>query len=108
VTTQKSRDALLFEARQTEALVQPQLIALGSQNRQHWQHIADTYRDLGLLRDNTLPADLFYEFDDVTPVNGFSTIRLMPNDCGLAGAFGAWPAAYDGTHGPSARPPLHL
>jgi ABC-type nitrate/sulfonate/bicarbonate transport system substrate-binding protein len=49
---QKSRDALLFEAKQTETLVHPQLITLGSQNRQHWQHIADTYRDLGLLHDS--------------------------------------------------------
>ena len=46
---QKSRDALLFEAIRTEALVQPDLIALGYQNQQHWKSIADTYRDLGML-----------------------------------------------------------
>jgi class 3 adenylate cyclase/ABC-type nitrate/sulfonate/bicarbonate transport system substrate-binding protein len=61
---QKSRDALLFEAKRTEALIHPQLIELGSQNRLHWQHIAETFRDLGLLHDSILPDDAFYRLDD--------------------------------------------
>ena len=71
-STQKSRDALLFEAKQTEALVHPQLIELGSQNRQHWQHIADSFRDLGLLHDNKLPDDAFYRLDDNTSSDWFN------------------------------------
>ncbi|MGB7832045.1 MAG: cache domain-containing protein, partial [Xanthobacteraceae bacterium] len=71
-SAQKSRDALLFEAKQTEALIHPQLIELGSQNRQHWQHIAETFRDLGLLRDAQLPDDAFYQLDDHAPAGWFS------------------------------------
>lgn len=73
---QKSRDALLFEAKQTEALVHPQLIALGSQTRQRWQRIADTYRDLGLLHNGKLPEDLLYEVDNNTSVNWLNVALL--------------------------------
>src|SRR5262249_54145828 len=41
-STRKSREALLFEAKRTQALVHPQLIPLGTQHVRHWQHIADT------------------------------------------------------------------
>jgi class 3 adenylate cyclase/ABC-type nitrate/sulfonate/bicarbonate transport system substrate-binding protein len=51
----KSRDALQFEARRAEALIQPNLIELGSQNTQRWKHIADTYRDLGMLSAGSEP-----------------------------------------------------
>ena len=51
----KSRDALLFEAIRTEALIQPDLIELGYQNAQHWKNIADTYRDLGMLSGGSEP-----------------------------------------------------
>jgi class 3 adenylate cyclase/ABC-type nitrate/sulfonate/bicarbonate transport system substrate-binding protein len=61
---QKSRDALLFEAIHTEALVQPNLIALGSQNQQHWQHIADSYRDLGMLSATSEPERQVFQADD--------------------------------------------
>ncbi len=46
---EKSREALIFEAIRTEALVRPNLIQLGHQNAQRWKSIADTYRDLGML-----------------------------------------------------------
>ena len=52
---QKSRDALLFEALHTEALVQGDRNELGSQSAQRWQSIADTYRDLGKLSGGSQP-----------------------------------------------------
>jgi class 3 adenylate cyclase/ABC-type nitrate/sulfonate/bicarbonate transport system substrate-binding protein len=58
--TKKTRDALLFEAIQTEALIQPRLIKLGSQSRQRWQNIANSYQDLGMLSDARLPDGLLY------------------------------------------------
>jgi class 3 adenylate cyclase/ABC-type nitrate/sulfonate/bicarbonate transport system substrate-binding protein len=61
---QKSRDALLFEAIHTEALVQPDLIELGSQNAQHWKNIADIYRDLGMLSAGSEPEWLIFRIDD--------------------------------------------
>jgi len=61
---QKSRDALLFEAVQSEALIQPLLTELGSQNPQHWERIAATYRSLGMLHETALPVGLIYQADE--------------------------------------------
>jgi class 3 adenylate cyclase/ABC-type nitrate/sulfonate/bicarbonate transport system substrate-binding protein len=61
---QKSQDALLFEAIHTEALVQSDLIELGYQNQQHWKHIADTYRDLGMLSAGSEPERQVFQTDD--------------------------------------------
>ena len=57
----KNREALLFEANQTEVLVQPGLIELGYQNPARWQAIADTYHSLGMLPDANVPKDLIYK-----------------------------------------------
>jgi PAS domain S-box-containing protein len=57
----KNREALLFEANQTEVLVQPGLIELGYQNPARWQAIADTYHSLGMLPDADVPKDLIYK-----------------------------------------------
>jgi class 3 adenylate cyclase/ABC-type nitrate/sulfonate/bicarbonate transport system substrate-binding protein len=56
----KSRDALLFEANESEELIQPRLIELGSQTTERWQSIANTYHDLGMLADARLPDTLIY------------------------------------------------
>ncbi|MBV9129220.1 MAG: ABC transporter substrate-binding protein, partial [Verrucomicrobia bacterium] len=56
----KTREALLFEATHTEALIQPHLIQLGSQSVKRWQSIANSYRDLGMLPDARLPDGLIY------------------------------------------------
>jgi class 3 adenylate cyclase/ABC-type nitrate/sulfonate/bicarbonate transport system substrate-binding protein len=64
----KSRDALLFEAIRTEALIQPDLIELGYQDAQHWKKIADTYRDLGMLDVGSEPEVLIFVPDkDLIP-----------------------------------------
>jgi ABC-type nitrate/sulfonate/bicarbonate transport system substrate-binding protein len=60
-STQKPHDALLYEAIQSEALIQPQLIELGSQTVLRWQSIADTYHDLGMLANSRLPDGLSYQ-----------------------------------------------
>ena len=57
----KNREALLFEANQTEVLVQPGLIELGYQNPARWQAIADTYHSLGMLPEAKVPEDLIYK-----------------------------------------------
>ncbi|MGE5200956.1 MAG: adenylate/guanylate cyclase domain-containing protein, partial [Acidobacteriota bacterium] len=56
----KSREHLIFEARATESLIQPELIPLGSQSEERWQNIAAAYRDLGMLASAELPKDLVY------------------------------------------------
>jgi class 3 adenylate cyclase/ABC-type nitrate/sulfonate/bicarbonate transport system substrate-binding protein len=57
----KSRDALMFEAAQTEALIQPGLIKLGSQTPERWNAIARIYQDLGMLPRGKLPAPPIHE-----------------------------------------------
>ena len=57
----KNREALLFEANQTEALVQPDLVELGYQNPARWRAIAETYHALGMLPDATVPEGLIYK-----------------------------------------------
>ncbi len=57
----KNREALLFEANQTEVLVQPDLIELGYQNPARWRAIAETYHSLGMLPDATVPEGLIYK-----------------------------------------------
>ncbi len=57
----KNREALLFEAKQTEVLVQLDLIELGYQNPARWRAIAETYHALGMLPDATVPDGLIYK-----------------------------------------------
>lgn len=51
-----SRDFFLFEARQTIALIHPELIEVGYMYPGRWRHIADTYADIGML-----PRDYSYD-----------------------------------------------
>jgi class 3 adenylate cyclase/ABC-type nitrate/sulfonate/bicarbonate transport system substrate-binding protein len=82
----KSKEALMFEANQAEALIQPGLIPLGSQSTERWQHIADTYQSLGMLSEAQLPEELIYSASG----NGFSArLRSLLPALGLfvLGAF---------------------
>ena len=60
----KSREALLFEAEHTEALVGRDPARIGEQDPARWRSIAATYRQLGLLTDDTLPAALIWDGND--------------------------------------------
>ncbi len=44
-----ARGHLLFEAREMARLMQPELVQIGHMNPGRWQHIAQTYVDLGML-----------------------------------------------------------
>src|SRR6267154_699859 len=60
-SNKKSRDALLFEAEHTEALVGRDPARIGEQDPARWRSIAATYRQLGLLADDKLPAALNWD-----------------------------------------------
>lgn len=47
--TAKTREHLLFEAAETAKLMHPGLIEVGHMNPGRWQHIVDTYAELGML-----------------------------------------------------------
>jgi class 3 adenylate cyclase/ABC-type nitrate/sulfonate/bicarbonate transport system substrate-binding protein len=63
-SAKKSREALLFEAEHTEILVGRDPARIGEQDPGRWRSIAATYRQLGLLTDDTLPAALIWDGND--------------------------------------------
>ena len=65
----KSREALLYEANQMEVLIQPDLIELGYQSPSRWQAIAQTYHNIGMLPDASVPKGLTYKPEkDLVPL----------------------------------------
>lgn len=54
----KSREHLLFEARQTALLIHPELIEIGHMNPGRWRHMADTYAEFGMI-SHPFPMDKF-------------------------------------------------
>jgi ABC-type nitrate/sulfonate/bicarbonate transport system substrate-binding protein len=70
-SSQKPREALLFEAKQTELLIQPRLVPIGDQSVERWKNIADTYLDLGMVSAAEVPEGLIY-----IPNDGGSLWRL--------------------------------
>ena len=63
-SAKKSRDALLFEAARTDMLVRRGPGHIGHQDAARWRNIAATYRKLGMLADDTLPAGLMWDRED--------------------------------------------
>ncbi|MDD5056988.1 MAG: ABC transporter substrate-binding protein [Sideroxydans sp.] len=58
-----SRDYFLFEAKETIALMHPELIEVGYMNASRWRHIADTYSDIGMLPRNFSLDGFLYDPD---------------------------------------------
>ncbi|QYY35220.1 ABC transporter substrate-binding protein [Ruficoccus sp. ZRK36] len=65
--TQKSRDALLFEADKMSQLMHPEIIPVGYMYKGRWQHIAETYQELGMLK--TIPKLDPFLYDPNPPPN---------------------------------------
>ena len=55
-----SREHLLYEARRMTSLVRTDLLELGYMHEGRWQHIIDTYAELGLLTKDFSIAGLLY------------------------------------------------
>ncbi|WMT72447.1 ABC transporter substrate-binding protein [Bradyrhizobium sp. Ash2021] len=81
-SAKKSREALLFEAARTDLLVRRGPGHIGGQDAAHWQNIATTYRKLGVLADDTLPAGLMWDRED--EIEGRWLIPLLLLPVGLA------------------------
>ncbi len=60
-TQAKTRDQLLFEARETADLMHPELIEVGHMNPGRWQHMAETYADFGMLPHDFPLAGFLYD-----------------------------------------------
>src|SRR3984893_1457303 len=81
-SAKKSREALLFEAAHTDLLVRRGPGQIGGQDAARWRKIATTYRKLGLLADDKLPAGLMWDRKD--EIEGHWLIPLLPVFVGLA------------------------
>jgi class 3 adenylate cyclase/ABC-type nitrate/sulfonate/bicarbonate transport system substrate-binding protein len=80
----KSRDALLFEAARTEILVARGPGHIGEQDPARWRRIAATYRKLGLLSDDTLPAGLIWDRKDEIEGRWLIPLLLLPIGSAIA------------------------
>jgi class 3 adenylate cyclase/ABC-type nitrate/sulfonate/bicarbonate transport system substrate-binding protein len=77
-SAKKSRDALLFEAARTDPLVRRGPGHIGQQDAAHWRRIAATYRELGMLDDDTLPARLMWDREDDIEGRWLIPLLLVP------------------------------
>lgn len=67
----KSRDALLFEAQQSQLLIQADLVDLGYQSQVRWDSIAASYAELGELDVRAATRNLMFD-----PSPAIDTTRL--------------------------------
>ena len=63
-STRHSKSHLLFEAMELKRLMQPEMIELGQQSAAHWQQIAQTYAELGMLPAAFSIDGLIYESEE--------------------------------------------
>lgn len=61
------REKLLFESRKLAELIHPDLVSVGYMNPERWQHVADTYADLGMLPKNFAVPELIYQEEHPLP-----------------------------------------
>ena len=108
-SAKKSREALLFEAAHTDLLVRRGPGHIGQQDAEHWRKIATTYRKLGLLADDTLPAGLMWNREDEIEGRWLIPLLLVPVGLAIAALLGTEAAAPCGGHWPGwerlRRPP---
>ncbi|HWR37962.1 MAG TPA: ABC transporter substrate-binding protein [Patescibacteria group bacterium] len=57
----RDRAALLFEASRMHQLIQPHLVELGYMHSGRWQHIAETYAEIGMLPPGMEIKEFLYE-----------------------------------------------
>lgn len=73
-----SREHLLFEARETERLILPDIVELGYVNEGRWRYIAETYVSLGLLdRVPSLDGFFFERFPERDYTGLYRAVALL-------------------------------
>lgn len=56
-----SREHLMFEAEKTQQLILPDVVEIGYMNPGRWQHIAETYADMGMTPPNLSLSGFIYD-----------------------------------------------
>ena len=89
----KSREHLLYEAREMHSLLRPDLIEIGHMNPGRWRHIADTYADLEMMpRDFRLDPFIY----NATPASDRRMTAAAAASSGLALVLAAIVAGFVG------------
>ena len=83
-SAKKSREALLFEAEQTAALIGRDAGRIGEQDPTRWQRIAAVYRQLGLLTDDKLPPALIWDANDGSLRRWLIPLMFLPVGLAIA------------------------
>lgn len=61
----KSREHLLYEAAKMQELILPKMIEIGHMHLERWEHMAETFSDVGLLnKEFSTDGFLYSEFED--------------------------------------------
>ena len=74
---QHSREALLYEANQIDALIQPDLIEIGYQNPARWNHIVEINANNGLIPAKYDPSGIIYDPNPNTSIGPFLLPLLL-------------------------------
>jgi len=82
------RDYLLYEARQMVPLIEPNLVEMGYMYHGRWQHIVDTYTDLGLLPKGFRLQGFLYDPEAEARQNYRRLLRVVAGALVLAGLLG--------------------
>jgi len=82
------RDYLLYEARQMVPLIEPNLVEMGYMYHGRWQHIIDTYTDLGLLPKGFRLQGFLYDPEADARQNYRRLLRVVAGALVLAGLLG--------------------
>jgi ABC-type nitrate/sulfonate/bicarbonate transport system substrate-binding protein len=60
-TQNKTKEQLLYEAVQMESLIYTDVVKIGYMHEGRWQHIADAYKELGMMDKDIKLADFLYD-----------------------------------------------
>lgn len=75
--SERTRNELLYEARESAKLIMPELVDLGHQNPGRWEHIADTFRELHLVDGGFDKEAFVFNPEKRAVTKQFKTVRKV-------------------------------
>lgn len=92
-STARDRESLQFEAKEMRQLIHPEIIPIGYMYEGRWRHIAETYQELGMLKEGKVPDGFLYDSDphrDLSGLYWFAGITAIIASLALGVAFPLW------------------
>ena len=90
----RSRDQMVFEAQQTARLMHPDLIEVGYMNPGRWQHISDTYEELGMLPHSVDLKAFLYDANPKPDLRLLYTLLVILGVTAAGALFWLFPLLY--------------